>query len=53
MLFDSHTHLNFQAYDEDRDEVILRCQNFPMTLINIGAAYATSLKAVELAKIRR
>ena len=50
MLFDSHTHLNFQAYDEDRDEVILRCQNLPMTLVNIGAAYATSLKAVELAK---
>lgn len=50
MLFDSHTHLNFQAYDEDRDEVILRCQNFPMTLVNIGAAYGTSLKAVELAK---
>lgn len=50
MLFDSHTHLNFQAYDEDRDEVILRCQNFPMTLINIGAAYATSVQAVELAK---
>ena len=50
MLFDSHTHLNFSAYDEDRDEVILRCQKFPMTLVNIGAAYETSLKAVELAK---
>ncbi|MCB9802429.1 TatD family hydrolase [Candidatus Nomurabacteria bacterium] len=50
MLFDSHTHLNFQAYDEDREEVIKRCLDFPMSLVNIGAAFATSLKAVELAK---
>lgn len=50
MLFDSHTHLNFQAYSEDLAEVIKRCHDFPMSLVNIGAAYETSLKAVELAK---
>jgi len=50
MLFDSHTHLNFQAYSEDLADVIKRCQDFPMSLVNIGAALETSLKAIELAK---
>ncbi len=50
MLFDSHTHLNFQAYSEDLAEVIKRCQDFPMSLVNIGAALDTSVKAIELAK---
>lgn len=50
MLFDSHTHLNFHAFGEDLIDVIKRCQAFPMSLVNIGAAYDTSLKAIELAK---
>lgn len=50
MLFDSHTHLNFHAFGEDLSDVIKHCQAFPMSLVNIGAAYDTSLKAVELAK---
>jgi len=50
MLFDSHTHLNFQAYSEDLADVIKRCQDFPMSLVNIGAALDTSIKAIELAK---
>ena len=50
MLIDSHTHLNFQAYDDDLQEVIDRCQSEKMALINVGAAFDTSQKAVQLAQ---
>jgi len=48
MLVDSHAHLNFQAYQDDLSEVIGRCLDEKMLVINIGAAYDTSLKAVNL-----
>ena len=47
MLVDTHTHLNFKAYDKDRAEVIARCHD--MKLINIGTGLETSKKAVLLA----
>ncbi|MFA5126737.1 MAG: TatD family hydrolase [Patescibacteria group bacterium] len=49
MLIDTHAHLNFKAFDEDRQAVMARCQQAGMKLINVGAAQATSQKAVELA----
>lgn len=49
MLFDSHTHLNFKAFDEDRDAVLSRCRESSMLLMNVGAAIETSEKAVDLA----
>lgn len=50
MLFDSHTHLNFQAFDSDRDAVIARCREAGMLVMNVGAAIATSRSAVQLAR---
>ncbi len=50
MLIDSHCHLNFQAYNDDREEVIKRCHAAGMRLINVGAALATSQGAVKLAQ---
>ncbi|MFA6466809.1 MAG: TatD family hydrolase [Patescibacteria group bacterium] len=49
MLVDSHTHLNFEAYQDDLSEVIGRCRQEVMAVINVGAAYKSSLKAVDLA----
>ncbi|MCX6785883.1 MAG: TatD family hydrolase [Candidatus Komeilibacteria bacterium] len=49
MLIDTHAHLNFRAYDNDREEVIKRCQEKGMAVINVGAQLATSKSAVELA----
>lgn len=49
MLFDSHSHLNFKAFNDDRLVVIARCQEAGMKVVNVGAAYATSEKAVEIA----
>jgi len=50
MIIDSHSHLNFKAYDVDRDEVIKRTQNQAVACIDIGTKYETSKKAVELAE---
>lgn len=47
MLIDCHAHLNFQAYNKDKDEVIARCSK--MKVINIGSQFPTSLIALELA----
>ncbi|MFA6307780.1 MAG: TatD family hydrolase [Patescibacteria group bacterium] len=49
MLIDSHAHLNFEAYKDDLSAVIGRSCQANMRVINIGAAYDTSLKAVNLA----
>ena len=49
MLIDTHAHLNFEAYDEDREEVIARCASKPMAVINVGAQFETSRLAVKLA----
>lgn len=47
MLIDAHAHLNFQSYNDDREEVLKRCQN--TKVINIGSQYPTSRLALELA----
>ncbi|MBU1203426.1 TatD family hydrolase [Patescibacteria group bacterium] len=49
MLIDSHAHLNFEAYKDDLSDVIGRCRQAGMQVINVGAAYDTSRKAVNLA----
>ena len=48
MLIDTHSHLNFKAYDKDRDQVIARCQEKGMAVINVGAQFQTSRTAIEL-----
>ena len=46
---DIHSHVNFKAFDEDRDEVILRALDNDTWIINVGTQIDTSLKAVEIA----
>ena len=50
MLFDTHSHLNFRAFDSDRDEVAQKCLEQSVWLINVGSNYATSKMAVEMAE---
>lgn len=50
MLIDTHAHLNFKAYKEDADEVIKRALKNNIWMINVGAAFETSKKAIELAE---
>jgi len=50
MLIDGHAHLNFAAFDKDRQEVIKRCLENNVWVINIGTNFETSKKAVEIAE---
>ena len=46
---DIHSHVNFKAFDEDRDEVIQRALLNDTWMINVGTQIDTSRKAVEIA----
>jgi len=50
MLIDTHAHLNFEAYKNDLNDVIKRCNELKMAVINVGAQFETSQKAQELTK---
>ncbi|MFC1564155.1 YchF/TatD family DNA exonuclease [candidate division KSB1 bacterium] len=51
MFIDSHAHLYFDSYDEDRDEVLKRAQDEKVKyIINIGIDIETSYRCVELAE---
>jgi len=50
LLIDTHAHLNFKEYREDGEEVIGRSLNNNIWLINVGAEYITSSRAVEIAQ---
>ncbi|MFT7507754.1 MAG: TatD DNase family protein [Acidimicrobiales bacterium] len=47
---DTHAHLNLSAFDEDRQEVVLRCLAEDVAVINIGTKLSTSQNAVEIAE---
>ncbi len=46
---DIHSHVNFKAFDEDRDEVMARAQEAETIVINVGTQIDTSRYAVEMA----
>jgi len=46
---DIHSHVNFKAFDEDREEVIKRALDNDTWMINVGTQADTSLKAIEIA----
>ena len=49
MLIDTHAHLNFNAFDKDRNKVIKNCLENKIEIINIGTDFETSKKAIEVA----
>ena len=48
MLVDTHSHLNFPAFDKDRNEIIKKCLESEIWVINVGTNFETSKKAVEI-----
>ena len=48
MMIDTHSHLNFKAFDLDREKVIEESLRKDIWIINVGSDYPTSQKAVEL-----
>jgi len=51
MPIDSHCHIHFKAYNEDREEVIKRTQEKGWRMVTIGTNLATSKKAADTARL--
>lgn len=49
MLFDTHTHVQFEEYDADREEVIGRALGAGVWMVNVGTNFEYSRKAIALA----
>lgn len=47
---DNHAHLNFTAFDADREDAIQRAKDAGVAVINVGTQKDTSKKAVEIAE---
>lgn len=47
---DSHCHIQFEEFDQDRDEVIARAKEAGVGMFVVGTTLATSRRAVALAK---
>ena len=49
-MFDTHAHLNFKDFDEDRDLILKEAASKNLRILNVGATMETSKRGVELAK---
>jgi len=49
LLIDTHAHINFNVFKKDGDKVIKRALDENIWVINVGAQYSTSKRAVEYA----
>jgi len=50
MLIDTHCHLNFSIFTENRDKIINECRKEGLQLIIVGTNLETSRKAVEISQ---
>jgi len=50
MLIDTHCHLNFKDFKNDREEVLKRSLDNDIWVINVGSQLSTSKRAVEIAE---
>ncbi len=50
MLIDSHCHIQFQAYNDDREAVILRAKNAGVKMIAVGTKQSTSENAIAVSE---
>lgn len=50
MVIDTHSHLNFKAYDNDRNEVLKKTREAGVICIDVGVNFETSKNATKLAK---
>lgn len=48
-FFDTHAHLNFNTFKNDRDEIIKKCLDKNIWVINVGSQYDTSKTAAQIA----
>jgi TatD DNase family protein len=48
-FFDSHAHVNFNAYKNDGEEVLKKALDEGVLVVNVGSQYSTSQRAIEYA----
>jgi TatD DNase family protein len=48
-LFDTHAHVNFNAFKDDADEVLKKSLVEGVFVVNVGSQFSTSKRAVEMA----
>ncbi|MBD3244500.1 MAG: YchF/TatD family DNA exonuclease [Candidatus Moranbacteria bacterium] len=49
-IIDSHAHLNFYVFKDDKDQIIQEAEKRGAWVINVGSNFETSRKAVEIAQ---
>jgi TatD DNase family protein len=49
-MFDAHSHIQYSAFDSDREAVILRAREKNIKMIVVGTDYKMSIAAIELAE---
>lgn len=49
-IIDTHAHLNFTDFAKDYKQIMKKCRDSEIAVINIGTNYLTSKRAVEIAK---
>lgn len=50
MLIDTHAHVNFSAFKDDADDILKKCSDNNIGVINVGSEWKTSKRAVEMAE---
>jgi len=50
---DTHSHLNLSSFNDDLNEVIAKCADQRVAVINVGTKEATSAKAVKLSTLHK
>lgn len=50
VFFDSHTHIHFKGFEEDREEVIHRAQEAGVLMVTVGTQIDTSRHGLEVAE---
>jgi TatD DNase family protein len=48
-MIDTHAHVNFNAFKDDGHDVLRRCLDDGMGVVNVGSQYSTSKRAIEYA----
>lgn len=49
-MIDTHAHLNFPQFYKDRNEIISKCLENNISIINIGTDYKSSVEVIDIAK---
>ena len=49
-MFDTHAHLNFKDFDQDRDSILKECKEKGLKIINVGATMTSSREGVRMAQ---